>query len=150
MPLQGWISAEAADALFKAAGLDLATERARARRADFRPVELKGQAFSADLPVTVERKTSHNVLARLSGTTHADETVMIGAHWDAYGIGPADAQGRTMRPGANDDGLGVAATLELARAFAKQPRTARSLVFAFWTGEERGLLGRLWYAGVPV
>ncbi|WP_375393230.1 M28 family peptidase [uncultured Sphingomonas sp.] len=148
--LQGWIAGDAATALFRAAGLDLAAQRIAARRADFRPVELKGQLFSADLPVTVERKVSHNVLGRLPGRSRPDETVMIGAHWDAYGIGPADAAGRTIRPGANDDGLGVAATLELARAFAKAPRPARSLVFAFWTGEERGLLGSETYAQHPV
>lgn len=148
--LQGWIAGDAAAALFRAGGLDLAAERVRARRADFRPVELKGQLFSADLAVMVEHKESRNVLARLPGRERPGETVMIGAHWDAYGIGPADAAGRTIRPGANDDGLGVAATLELARVFATEPRPARSLVFAFWTGEERGLLGSEFYAQHPV
>ena len=148
--LQGWIAGDAATALFRAGGLDLADERMRARRAGFAPVELKGQTFTADLPVTVEHKSSRNVLGRIAGKTRPEETVMIGAHWDAYGIGPADAQGRTIRPGANDDGLGVAATLELARAFAKGPRPARSLVFAFWSGEERGLLGSEYYGQHPV
>ncbi len=147
--LQGWIEGGAAAALFRRAGLDLAAERVRARRADFTPVELKGQAFSADLPVTVEHKQSRNVLARLPGRTRPGETVVIGAHWDAYGIGPADARGQTIRRGANDDGLGVAATLALARAFAQGKRPARSLVFAFWTGEERGLLGSEYYAQHP-
>lgn len=148
--LQGWIEGGAAAALFARAGLDLAAERVRARRPDFTPVELKGQAFTADLPVTVEHKRSRNVLGRLPGRTRPGETVMIGAHWDAYGVGAADAQGRTIRPGANDDALGVAATLELARAFARGKRPARSLVFAFWTGEERGLLGSEHYAQAPV
>ena len=144
--LQGWIEDAAATALFRAAGLDLAAERARARRADFHPVEMKGQTFSADLAVTVEHKQSRNVLGRLPGTTRPGETVMVGAHWDAYGRGPDGA----IRPGANDDALGVAATLELARSFAKGPRLARSLAFAFWTGEERGLLGSEYYAQHPV
>lgn len=150
VPLQGWIEGSAATKLFAAAGLDLAAERVRARRVDFMPVELKGQRFSADLPVTVEHKQSRNVLARLPGRTRPGETVMIGAHWDAYGIGPADADGRTIRPGANDDGLGVAGVLALARSFAARPRPARSLVFALWTGEERGLLGSEYYAQHPV
>ena len=148
--LQGWIEGDAATALFRAAGLDLAAERLRARRADFRPVELKGQTFSADLPVTVEHRQSRNVLARLSGRTHPDEVVMFGAHWDAYGIGAPDAQGRTIRPGANDDGLGVAAVLETARLLTRGPRPDRSIVFAFCTGEERGLLGSETYAQAPV
>ena len=148
--LQGWIEGQAAAKLFAAAGLDLAAERARARRADFRPVELRGQRLTADYAVATERAQSRNVLARLPGKTRPDEVVMYGAHWDAYGIGPADAQGRTMRPGANDDGLGVAAVLETARAFAKGPRPARSVVFALWTGEERGLLGSETYTQHPV
>ena len=57
---------------------------------------------------------------------------------------------RTILPGANDDALGVAGLLELARNFAKAPRTDRSLVFALWSGEERGLLGSETYAVNPV
>ena len=148
--LQGWLSGEAATKLFAAAGLDLAQQRARARRADFRPVTLEGQRFSADLPVKTVRAESRNVLARLPGRTRPDEVVMFGAHWDAYGKGAPDAQGRVIRPGANDDALGVAGVLELARAFKAAPRTDRSLVFALWTGEERGLLGSETYAVNPV
>ena len=147
--LQGWVEGGAATRLFAASGLDLAALRKAARRSDFRPVALK-QAFTTDLPVKHDTAVSQNVLAKLPGTRHADEVVMFGAHWDAYGIGAPDAQGRTIRPGANDDGLGVAGVLELARNFAKAPRTDRSLVFALWSGEERGLLGSETYAVNPV
>ncbi|MCK8458106.1 M28 family metallopeptidase [Sphingomonas faeni] len=147
--LQGWLEGGAATRLFAASGLDLAAMRKAARRSDFRPVALK-QAFTTDLPVKHDTAVSQNVLAKLPGTKHADEVVMFGAHWDAYGIGAPDAQGRTIRPGANDDGLGVAGVLELARTFAKAPRTDRSLVFALWSGEERGLLGSETYAVNPV
>ena len=148
--MQGWIEGAAATRLFAAAGLNLAAERTRARRADFRPVELRGQALSADFAVSVERAESRNVLAKLPGTTHADEVVMYGAHWDAYGQGAPDAQGRTVRPGANDDALGTAAVLEMARLLRQGPRPQRTVAFAFWTGEERGLLGSEWYAQHPV
>lgn len=147
--LQGWLEGSAANRLFTSSGLDLATLRKAARRSDFRPVALK-QAFTTDLPVKHDTAVSQNVLAKLPGTKHADEVVMFGAHWDAYGIGAPDAQGRTIRPGANDDGLGVAGVLELARKFAKAARTDRSLVFALWSGEERGLLGSETYAVNPV
>ncbi|TCQ01176.1 Zn-dependent M28 family amino/carboxypeptidase [Sphingomonas sp. PP-F2F-A104-K0414] len=147
--LQGWLEGGAATRLFAASGLDLAALRKAARRSDFRPVALN-RAFTTDLPVKHDTAVSQNVLAKLPGTKHADEVVMFGAHWDAYGIGAPDAQGRTIRPGANDDGLGVAGVLELARNFAKAPRTDRSLVFALWSGEERGLLGSETYAVNPV
>ncbi len=92
---------------------------------------------------------SHNVLARIPGTARADETVMFGAHWDAYGKGAADAQGRIYRAGANDDGLGVAGLLEIARRMKAAPAPRRSVAFAFWTAEERGLLGSEFYAQHP-
>lgn len=148
--MQGWIEGGAADRMFRAAGLDLAALRVAARRADFRPVAIKGAGLAADIPASFTRATSRNVLARLPGTTHADEMVMFGAHWDAYGEGKPDAQGRTIRPGANDDALGVAGLLEIARAAAKGPRPQRTMVFGLWTGEERGLLGSETYAADPV
>ena len=148
--LQGWIEGGAAARLFAAAGLDLAQQRIAARRSDFRPVVLKGEGFSAALPVTTTRAESRNVLAKLPGRARPDEVVMYGAHWDAYGEGAPDAQGRRIRPGANDDALGTAGVLAIARAAAKARPTARTQVFALWTGEERGLLGSETYAADPV
>ncbi len=148
--LQGWIKGEAATRMFAAAGLDLARLRAAARQSSFRPVTLKGEGFSADLPVEVTRATSRNVLAKLPGRTRPDEVVMYGAHWDAYGEGAPDAQGRRIRPGANDDALGTAGVLAIARAAARATPAARTQVFALWTGEERGLLGSETYAANPV
>ena len=75
---------------------------------------------------------------------------MYGAHWDAYGEGAPDAQGRRIRPGANDDALGTAGVLAIARAAARAAAAARTQVFALWTGEERGLLGSETYAANPV
>ncbi len=150
LALQGWISGDAAQALFKTAGLDLAEQRIAARREDFRPITLEKLRFAADIPVDHKVVLSHNVLAKIPGTEHPQETVFYGAHWDAYGSGPADAQGRTLRAGANDDALGVAGLFEIARAFKTQAPPARSIVFGIWTAEERGLLGSEAYALDPV
>ena len=147
--MQGWIQHDAAAALLKRAGYDYETVKRQARTAAFKPIDLKAQ-FSADIPVTLARITSRNVLGKLSGSKYPNETVSYGGQWDAYGIGPADAQGRTIRPGAADDALGLAAMLEVARKFAAGPRPERTLVFAAWTGEERGLLGSEYYAQHPL
>ena len=53
-------------------------------------------------------------------------------------------------PGAADDALGLAAMLEDARLFAAGPRPKRTVLFAAWTGEERGLLGSEYYAEHPI
>lgn len=148
--LQGWLSLEASNRLFAAAGQDLARLRVAARSAKFRPVELKGLRLSAAIPSTPAEIVSHNVLARLPGTTRADEVVMFGAHWDAYGKGAPDAAGKVYRAGANDDALGTAALFEIARRMKAAPAPQRSVVFAAWTAEERGLLGSEAYAQAPV
>ena len=147
--LQGWIQEGAAATLLKRAGYDYETVEREARTGEFRPIDLKAN-FSADIPVALTHITSHNVIGKLTGTTYPDETVSYGGHWDAYGIGPPDAKGRTIRPGAADDALGLAAMLEDARLFASGPRPQRTLVFAAWTGEERGLLGSEYYAEHPL
>ena len=147
--LQGWMQQNVAIALLKGAGYDYATVKRQARSAAFKPIDLKS-TFSADIPVNLTRITSQNVIGKLTGSRYPNETVSFGGHWDAYGIGPADAQGKTMRPGASDDALGLAAMLEDARLFASRRRPQRTLVFAAWTGEERGLLGSEYYAQHPL
>jgi len=148
--LQAWLHRDSAVALFRKAGLDFEQLKVAARNSGFRPVTLAGAAFSADYPMSHVRLESHNVIATLPGRRHRDETVMVAAHWDAYGIGDPDAAGDQIRHGAADDALGVAGVLEVARAFARGPRPDRSLVFAAWTAEERGLLGSDYYAVHPI
>lgn len=147
--LQGWIQGPVAAEMFKRAGYDLADLRRKARTAEFKPIDLKA-TFSANAPVELERITSRNVIGKLTGSKYPNETVSYGGHWDAYGLGPADAQGRTVRPGAADDALGLAAMIEIARKFAAGPRPERTLLFAAWTSEERGLLGSEYYAQHPI
>jgi Zn-dependent M28 family amino/carboxypeptidase len=147
--LQGWIQHDVAAALLKGAGYDYDRVKREARTSAFRPIDLKA-SFSANIPVALARITSHNVLGKLTGSKYPNETISYGGHWDAYGIGPADSNGRTIRPGASDDALGLAAMLEDARLFASGPRPQRTLLFAAWTGEERGLLGSEYYAQHPL
>ena len=147
--LQGWIQRNVAEDLLRRAGLDLETVKRQARTPDFRPIDLK-TSFSADFGVSTERVESHNVIARLTGAKRPQETIMFSGHWDAYGIGAPDARGKTIRPGAADDGLGLAGVLEIARAFKAGPKPDRTLLFAAWTAEERGLLGSEYFASNPL
>lgn len=147
--LEGWLSAEAAQDLFANAGLDLEALKVAARSKDFKPVDLK-TTLSGSYQVTAKEIVSHNVIARLPGTKHADETVVYGAHWDHIGIGAPDANGDKIFNGAVDNGTGIAALLELARAFGKAPKPDRSVVMIAFTAEESGLLGSEYYASNPV
>jgi Zn-dependent M28 family amino/carboxypeptidase len=147
--LQGWIQRPVAEDLFRRAGLDFEAVKREARAEGFRPVDL-GARFSADFAVDAARVESHNLLGKIAGTRHPDETIWFAGHWDAYGLGAADARGRRMRPGALDDASGIAGVVELARAFRAGPPPERTLVFAAWTAEERGLLGAEHYATSPL
>ena len=147
--LQGWIQRPVAEDLFRRAGLDFEAEKAKAKRADFRPVAL-GARFAARFDVAATRVESHNVLGKISGAKRPAETIWFAGHWDAYGLGAPDARGKRVRPGALDDGSGIAGVVELARAFKAGRRPDRTLVFAAWTAEERGLLGAEHYANNPL
>ncbi len=148
--MQGWIQRDAAQALLQSAALDLDGLKIEARSRHFRPLELKGVHLSADYRVTHRRANSANVIGRLPGTKRPNESIMYAAHWDAYGLGPPDASGDTVRHGAVDDAIGLAGMLEIARAFQTQPPPERSVLFAAWTAEERGLLGSEYYGAHPL
>jgi len=149
-PLEGWIQHDDAVALLKAAGQDYDALKKLAQTREFKPVTLAGATFSANYQIKQATIRSKNVLGRLPGTTHPNETILYGAHWDHLGVGAPDARGDTIYNGAVDNGTGIAAVLELGRMFAAGPRPQRSMVFAFWTAEEKGLMGSEYYAANPV
>jgi Zn-dependent M28 family amino/carboxypeptidase len=148
--LEGFIQKPVAEEIFRRAGLDFAAEKAGAKTRGFRPVTLKGAGFNTDVAVAVTRTQSDNVIGRLPGSARPDETVLIGAHWDHLGRAQPDADGDDIYNGALDNATGVAGLLELARVMAAGPKHQRSVVFAAWTVEERGLLGSEFYASNPV
>lgn len=148
--LEGWIQRDLATELFKHAGLDFETLKKQAQTRDFKPVELKDQRLSASYQVKSDVITSHNVVARLEGSKHPNETLIYSAHWDHIGVGKPDARGDTIFNGALDNASGTAALLELARGFAKGPTPERSVVFLAVTAEEKGLLGSEFYASKPL
>ncbi len=149
VPAQGWIQGPVAEQMFADAGLDYAALREAARTPEFAPVTLTGVTMSIDFGQTADRIESRNVLARIPGAGHPDETVLYGAHWDAYGratpVGDDD-----IYNGAVDNATGVAGLIELARLFKAGGAPDRSVVFAAWTAEEAGLLGAEFYAANPV
>jgi len=148
--LQGWLHNDAAHELLATAGHDLDALRVKARQPEFQAFELEGIRFDADLEVDITTFDSQNVLGLIPGSARPDEVIMASAHWDAYGVGAPDEQGRTVRAGANDDALGSAGILELARVIKAQPALERSVLLAFWTAEEAGLVGSMAYAADPI
>lgn len=150
VPMEAWIQRDVAVELFQRAGLDFEQEKIKARSRDFQPVELKGATIDARFDVKTDQIVTHNVLAKLEGTTHPDETILYTGHWDHIGMGEPDASGDRIFNGAIDNASGTAGLIELARAFAAGPRPERTIVMIGFTAEESGLLGSEFYAANPV
>ena len=113
-----------------------------------------------------------NVIAVLDGAgPHADETIVIGAHYDhvgygnpggfggvstfggigAFGSPPLRSATRMVHHGADDNASGSVAVMELARRFAAHPeQRGRRLVFMTFTAEEAGLIGSAYYGRHPM
>lgn len=94
---------------------------------------------------------AYNVLAGLEGRDPQlkDSYLILTAHYDHLGVGPV-VEGDSIYNGVFDNAAGVAALLEIARAFAALPQPPkRSLIFLFVTGEEKGLLGSQYYLDHP-
>ena len=101
---------------------------------------------------------SENVIAIIRGTEIPDEYVILTAHLDHVGYGRTGSRaGRNVNKihnGADDDGSGTVAVLEIAQAFKEASKKGkgpkRSIVFLHVTGEEKGLLGSAYYADNPI
>ncbi|MDA1016005.1 MAG: M20/M25/M40 family metallo-hydrolase [Planctomycetota bacterium] len=119
--------------------------------------ELKGWTAKANAAVTRIKAEIKNIIGVLEGKGPlADETIVIGAHYDHVGMGgPGSgslARGaKEVHNGADDNGSGSTALLELARRLAarKEP-LPRRLVFIAFTAEEMGLIGSARYVKEPV
>ncbi len=147
---EAWMTREAVAVLFRRAGKDFATLRAAAARDDFAPVAL-GLAAKCVIEQTVTPLQSRNVAGILPGADprRSNEFVVLCAHWDHFGV-DAKRDGDRIFNGAVDNASGCAGVLAIARALARGPRPARSVVALFVTAEERGLLGSQWYADHPL
>jgi Zn-dependent M28 family amino/carboxypeptidase len=92
---------------------------------------------------------SENIWAYIEGSEKPNEVIVISAHYDHIGIKNGE-----IYNGADDDGSGTVALLEIAQAFSKAKKEGhgpkRSLLFLHVTGEEHGLLGSSYYSQNPL
>ncbi|HEY0490319.1 MAG TPA: M28 family metallopeptidase [Telluria sp.] len=149
-PMEAWIQRDLVADLFKRSGLDFEAAKKQAQSRDFKPVELKGLTLSANYAVDAQVIKSKNVAAVREGSKYPNQYVVYSGHWDHLGIGLPDAKGDKIYNGAVDNATGIAAMLEMARVYAKQPAPQRSILFLAVTAEEKGLLGSEYYASSPL
>jgi len=106
--------------------------------------EIENFTIPADARRILKDSPAANVIATLKGTNPNDERIfVISGHMDSRNKDVMDADG--IAPGANDDGSGTAAVIEIARILAKKEFSATILFIAF-TGEEEGLKGATYLA----
>jgi len=88
------------------------------------------------------KSPAYNIVGVLEGTdpTLKSEYVVLSAHYDHIGI-EKKKQADVINNGANDDASGVTAVAEMAKYFAETKSNKRSILFVFFAGEEKGLLG---------
>ena len=130
------------------AGRDFDELKRLATRKDFRPVSL-GAVANLHVSNGLRKFTSRNVVARIPGSDPRarDQVVMHVAHWDHLGRDPV----KGVYAGALDNASGVAALLEIGRAYASLPTPPRRTVLLMaTTGEEHGLLGAKHYVEYPL
>jgi Zn-dependent M28 family amino/carboxypeptidase len=96
-----------------------------------------------------EPKSSENVLAFIRGSEKPDEIIVLSAHYDHVGM-----ENGEVFNGADDDGSGTVAMLEMAEAFQQAVKNGngpkRSILFLHVTGEEIGLYGSKYYTENPI
>jgi hypothetical protein len=113
----------------------------------------KPKSYTANVTMSMSKATikyeSTNVIAYMEGTDLKDQYVFITAHYDHLG-----KRDTVIFYGADDDGSGTCAVLELAEAFAKAKAAGkgprRTMVFMTVSGEEEGLWGSAFYGDHPV
>lgn len=94
--------------------------------------------------------TSRNIIGIVEGSDPdlKDEYILLSAHYDHIGVRPGEESGDFIYNGARDNAVGTAGIMAAATYFAEHP-PRRSVIFAAWTAEEKGLLGSRYYAENP-
>ncbi len=143
------------EAIKKATGQSLSEIEAGIDK-EFKPRSqlLKGWKVACDAKISREQTEIKNVIGVLEGEgPHAEETIVIGAHYDHLGMGGRGSLApwtKEIHNGADDNASGTVTMLEIARHFAAQEKKPlRRIVFMAFTGEERGLWGSAHYTRNP-
>lgn len=139
----GGMAAEYILSLMRETGLLVIEQPFMAVRNDNNWVTETDMDISGLVAAGKEVRELKNIIAVLPGT--GDEIVVIGAHYDHMGV-DTTLVGDQCYNGADDNASGVSAVVQIAKAMGLSGcRPRRSVVFAFWDGEEKGLLGSRYF-----
>jgi hypothetical protein len=139
------MSEEMTEKLLKAGGV----KTKKLKKQGVREKDIFNESINLTINKPTKRLGGENVMAYIRGTEKADEVVLITAHYDHLGV-----KDSMIYNGADDNGTGTAALLEMAQAFKQAAddgfRPKRSVVIMAVAGEEKGLLGSRFYVNHPI
>lgn len=147
----GWLNYATSRLLFEEAGLNLDELMDAANSADFKPVPLNRIKLNLNLSAEYREINAKNVIAKIEGSHSSlkDEYLLLTAHHDHLGI-TAPVAGDSINNGASDNAAGVAALLEMTKAYKSIANNIKRSVLAVVVGaEEVGLLGSQYWAENP-
>ncbi len=144
-----WVSTRIAERAFQAISRNFAETVSKIDN-DLKPNSFALPGLEIRIQVDMEHTVSAcgNLLGWVEGSTPelGKEYVVIGAHLDHVGM----TKDGYVFNGADDNGSGSVAVLQVAKALALNPeKPRRSVVFAHWTGEEKGLVGSRYFLNFP-
>lgn len=135
------VAADYLKKIYESFGLDTAYQKFNIQRMNAGPKNETGDDFT------------QNIIAWIDGTELKDEIVVVGAHMDHIGWGPAMSRsgGGKIHPGADDNASGTVALLQIAKTFASlRGQNKRTVVFMSFSAEEMGLIGSRYYCDNPI
>ncbi|MHC4548017.1 MAG: M28 family peptidase [Planctomycetota bacterium] len=151
------VSYRAGRRLAKVCGFSLQKEQIRIDKAhEPRSRLLEGVTVHVNAALEAKTLQVRNVCGLLEAPRGANETLIIGAHFDHVGLGAfgslAGSKGKgAIHNGADDNASGSSSVLEIATFFAlRRDQLRRNVLFLWFTAEEMGLLGSKHYAKTPV
>ena len=156
------INGSAADAIFASTGKSLEDAQRSFDSGNPHAAGFTIPSITVTISASVvrEKRTGYNIAGYLpsapnSGVAQAKPWIALGAHYDHLGRGEngsslagSDERGR-VHYGADDNASGSAAVLAIGETFAAQTTRRRNVLFAFWSGEELGLIGSSAFVNAP-
>jgi hypothetical protein len=148
------ITQDVAEEMLKAGGApDLKALQDQLDQLKPQTIELKEAKASGTVELLREQKKTKNVVGYLPGAgEYRGEYIVVGGHYDHLGRGEPGSLARNSKEihnGADDNGSGTVAVMELAKKIAARGPLQRTVIFCCFSGEERGLLGSAYFVNHP-
>lgn len=150
------VSQKRAEEIFRAAGFNLREiEKNLMETRKPQPLELKEIKIKIQTELIQEKRQCQNIIGILKPSSWNGKYILLGAHYDHIGMGGETSRWEKkvgkIHPGADDNASGTALLLEIAKLLSKERESLKyGIIFAFFSGEELGIIGSSYFVKNPV